>query len=120
MSETMKEIIGQGFAVALAGSVHFGAVYSSMVNDYARLEGKDLSNEAHQKIVVELEDRFQSISEEDEAKFVSNLPDKTRKAYKQIVEDATKRGWNAALMVMNLSLLVIIVLALLVPARKMA
>ena len=31
LSETMKEIVGQGFAVALAGAVLFGAVYGSMV-----------------------------------------------------------------------------------------
>ena len=120
LSETMKEIIGQGFAVALAGSVLFGVVYSAMVNDYARLEGKNLSRQAHLNIVVELEDRFQSISEADEANFVSTLPDKTRKAYKQIVEDAARRGLNAALMVMNISLLVIIGLTLVVPARKTA
>ncbi len=120
LSETMKEIIGQGFAVALAGSVLFGAVYSSMVNDYDRLERKNLTKQEHLEIVVELEDIFQSISEEEEAKFVSTLPDKTRKAYKQIVVKASEGGLKAALMVMNLALLVIIVLALLVPARKPA
>ena len=34
---------------------------------------------------------------EDEAKFVASLPDKTKKAYQQIVEDAGKKGLNAAL-----------------------
>ena len=32
LSETLKEIIGQGFAIAFAGSILFGAVYSSMVD----------------------------------------------------------------------------------------
>ena len=119
LSETLKEIIGQGFAVALAGSVLFGAVYNSMVDDYAKLEGEKLTKSEHQKIVVELEDTFQAISEEDEAKFVASLPDKTKKAYQQIVEDAGKKGLNAALITMNVFLIVIAGLALLVPARKM-
>jgi MFS family permease len=119
LSETMKEIIGQGFAVALAGSILFGAVYGSMTNDFAKLEGENLSKQAHLKIVVELEDTFQSISEEDETKFVSTLPDKTRKAYNQIVENASQKGLNAALMGMNVFLIVILGLTLLVPARKM-
>jgi hypothetical protein len=119
LSETMKEIIGQGFAVALAGSVLFGAVYSAMVDDYARLEGEKLTKSEHQKIVVELEDTFQAISEADEAKFVATLPDKTQKAYQQIVEDAGKKGLNTVLMTMNVFLIVIAGLALLMPARKM-
>jgi len=119
LSETMKEIIGQGFAIALAGSVLFGAVYGSMVNDYARLEGETLTKSEHMKIIVELEDTFQAISEEEEATFVASLPDKTKKAYRQIVEDAGKKGLNAALMTMNVFLVMIAGLALMVPARKM-
>ncbi|MGD9352216.1 MAG: MFS transporter [Desulfobacterales bacterium] len=119
LSETMKEIIGQGFAVALAGSVLFGAVYSSMVDDYAKLEGETLTKSEHIEIVIELEDTFQAISEEDEAKFVVSLPDKTKRAYRKIVESAGKKGLNAALMVMNVFLVVMAGLALLVPARKM-
>lgn len=119
LSETMKEIIGQGFAIALAGSVLFGAVYTSMVNDYATLEGEDLSAGEHLQIVVELEDKFQSISEEDETAFVSRLPEKTREAYDQIVVEAGKNGLKAALLTMNVILFLIIVLTLLVPARRL-
>ena len=119
LSETMKEIIGQGFAVALAGSVLFGAVYTSMVNDYAMLEGVNLSKDEHLQIVVELEDRFQSTSEEDEAAFVATLPEQTRKAYNQIVVDAGKNGLKAALFVMNIILFAIIGLMLLIPAQRL-
>jgi len=119
LSETMKEIIGQGFAIALAGSVLFGAVYGSMVNDYAKLEGETLTKSEHMKIVVELEDTFQAISEEEEATFVASLPDKAKKAYQQIVEDAGKKGLNAALATMNVFLIAIVGLALLVPTSKM-
>lgn len=119
LSETMKEIIGQGFAIALAGSVLFGAVYTSMVNDYATLEGEDLSAGEHLQIVVELEDKFQSISEEDETAFVSRLQEKTREAYDQIVVEAGKNGLKAALLTMNVILFLIIVLTLLVPARRL-
>ena len=119
LSETMKEIIGQGFAVALAGSVLLGAVYTSMVNDYSSLEGVDLTESEHLQIVVELEDKFQSISEEDEAKFVATLPQKTREAYQQIVVEAGKNGLKAALLVMNIILLMIIGLTLLVPAQRL-
>ena len=42
LSETMKEIVGQGFAVALAGAVLFGTVYGSMVDSFEQTEGIDL------------------------------------------------------------------------------
>jgi len=119
LSESIKEIIGQGFAVALAGSILFGAVYSSMVNDYSKMEGVRLSKLEHQQILVELEDTFQGISEAEEAEFVSKLPEKPRKAYAQIVKDASETGLDAALMAMNIVLAIILVLALGVPSRKL-
>ena len=41
LSETLKEIIGQGFAIALAGAILFGTVYSSMVDSFEEIEGLD-------------------------------------------------------------------------------
>ena len=118
VSETAKEIIGQGFAIALAGSVLFGAVYASMVNDYSRLEGITLSDTEHQQIVVELEDVFQEISEKEEEQFLSSLPPKTRAGYPQIVNDAAERGLGAALMVMNIAVAIMLLLTLLLPTTK--
>ena len=60
----MKEIVGQGFAIALAGAVLFGAVYSSMVDSFEKAEGLNLSPAEEQQIVIELEDTFQEISED--------------------------------------------------------
>ena len=119
VSETAKEIIGQGFAIALAGSVLFGAVYASMVDDYSRLEGIPLSGAEHQQIVVELEDIFQEISEKEEEAFVSSLPPKTRAGYPQIVDNAAERGLDAALMVMNIAVAFMLLLSLLLPATKL-
>ena len=118
VSETAKEIIGQGFAIALAGSVLFGAVYASMVDDYSRLEGISLSDAEHQQIVVELEDIFQEISEKEEETFVASLPPKTRAGYPQIVNDAAERGLGAALMMMNGAVAIMLLLSLLLPATK--
>ena len=119
VSETAKEIIGQGFAIAVAGSVLFGAVYASMANDYSRLEGVTLSDAEHQQIVVELEDIFQEISEKEEQAFVSSLPPKTRAGYPQIVNDAAERGLNAALMVMIFAVALMLLLSLLLPGTKL-
>jgi len=119
VSETAKEIIGQGFAIALAGSILFGAVYASMVHDYSRLEGITLSAAEHQQIVVELEDVFLDISEKEEEAFVSSLPPKTRAGYPQIVNDAAEHGLGAALMAMNVAVAVMLLLSLLLPATKL-
>jgi MFS family permease len=118
VSETAKEIIGQGFAIALAGSVLFGAVYTSMVDDYSKLEGVDLSTAAHQEMVVELEDIFQEISEEDEKKFFASLPEKTREGSRQIVHNAAERGLRAALAMMALAVAVMLLLTLFLPMVK--
>jgi MFS family permease len=118
VSETAKEIIGQGFAIALAGSILFGAVYASMVDDYSRLEGITLNDAEHQQIVVELEDIFQEISEKEEEAFVSSLPPKTRAGYPQIVNDAAERGLVAALAVMNVAVVIMLLLSLLLPTIK--
>ena len=118
LSETMKEILGQGFAVAVAGSILFGAVYASMVGSYSELESLDLSPEQHIEIVVELEDTFQSISDQEEAEFVASLPPKTRDVYSNIVTRAAERGLGAALLAMQLFLGVCIILAVLLPGTK--
>ena len=118
LSETMKEILGQGFAVAFAGSILFGAVYASMVGSYSELESLELSPEQHIEIVVELEDRFQSISDQGEAEFVASLPPKTRDVYSDIVTRAGERGLGAALLAMQLFLGLCIFLAVLLPGTK--
>ena len=118
VSETAKEIIGQGLAIALAGSVLFGAVYASMVDDYSRLEGIPLSDAAHQQVVVELEDIFQEIGEKEEEEFISSLPPKTRAGYSQILNDAAERGLGAALMAVGIAAVIMILLSLFLPATK--
>jgi hypothetical protein len=119
LSETLKEILGQGFAIALAGSILFGSVYAFMAQSYADLEGLDLSDEQQESIVLELEDTFQSITEIEEQEWVADLPDKTRQAYSEIVDNASKRALQRALLAMNLFIAVSILLTLLLPARKM-
>jgi MFS family permease len=118
VSETAKEIVGQGFAIALAGSVLFGAVYASMADDYSRLEGISLSDMESQKIVVELEDIFQGISEMEEKAFVAALPQKTRDGYHQIIDDAAVGGLDATMMVMNVTVAIMLLLSLMLPSIK--
>ncbi len=118
VSETAKEIIGQGFAIALAGSILFGAVYTSMVDDYSKLEGIELSSAEHQEIVVQLEDTFQDITEEKENAFISSLPQKTRQGLGQIISDAAEHGLRTALGVMNVGVAIMLLLSLLLPAIK--
>jgi hypothetical protein len=119
LSETMKEVVGQGFAVALAGAVLFGTVYSSMVDSYSELEGVTLSDAQSQEFVIELEDTFQSITEQEETEFVAGLPSATREAYGDIVSNAAESGVRAALLVAQIVLLICAGLALLLPAQKL-
>ncbi len=119
LSETLKEILGQGFAIALAGSILFGSVYTFMADSYAELEGVELSEEARQDIVLELEDTFQSITELEEQEWVEDLPDKTRSAYSEIVDSSAKRALEKALLAMNFFLALSLVLTLFLPAEKL-
>lgn len=118
VSETAKEIIGQGFAIALSGSVLFGAVYASMADDYAKYVGIDLNDAEQQQIVVELEDIFQKIEPKEEQEIVASLPPKIRADYLEVVDSAAERGLNAALMVMNIAVGLMLLLTLLLPATK--
>ena len=104
----------------MAGSVLFGAVYASMVDEYARLEGIELSDAEHQQIVVELEDIFQEITAAEEQAFISTLPSKTREAFPKIVNDAAEEGLGAALFAMNVGVAIMLVLSLLLPAIRLS
>lgn len=119
LSETLKEVVGQGFAVALAGAVLFGTVYATMVDAFEAREGLDLSAAEKQEIVIELEDTFQSITEEQENAFVAALPDSTRNAYGSIVATAAETGVAMAIRVTQIVLLLCVGLALLLPGRKL-
>jgi len=119
LSETMKEIIGQGFAVALAGAILFGTVYNSMAESFAEIENIAMTEEEQEQIVVELEDIFQEISEEEEREFVQSLPETTRSAYNDIVADASVAGVRQALLVTQLVLGLCFILALTLPAKKL-
>ena len=107
------------FAFALAGAVLFGTVYSSMVDSFESLEGLDLPEAEKQSIVIELEDTFQSITEEEESAFVAALPEATRSSYGQIVATAAEAGVVMAIRVTQIVLLICIGLALLLPGRKL-
>ena len=117
LSETLKEIIGQGFAIALAGSVLFGGVYASMADSFSELEGKNYSEEQKTELVVELENVFESISEEEEAEWVSKLPANTKAAYPGIVNNAAESGFRNVMNVMVLCMMLGLVLAFFLPKR---
>lgn len=119
LSETLKEIIGQGFAVALAGSVLFGAVYGSMADQFDNIEKADLTKVDRQEIIVELENTFQEISEAEEKAWVENLPEKTREAYPEIVSRAADAGLKSALFVMMICMGLGLVLSFALPAKRL-
>jgi len=120
LSETLKEVIGQGFAVALAGAILFGTVYSSMADSYNEIENANLSEAERQQIIVELEDTFQEITEAEENAFIQTLPEKTRKAYADIVADSSEKGVRSAIVTTQLILFVCFGLALLLPPKKIS
>ena len=98
----------------------FGAVYGSMVDSFEQAEGFELSAVEGQQIVIELEDTFQEISEDEELSWVAELPENTRVAYKEIIDIAAVKGVRAALNVAAIAVLACLLLALLLPARKLA
>ena len=115
LSETAKEIIGQGFAVAFSGAVLFTAMYGSMAETYATIENIEVTPEEHERMLVELEDIYQDISEAEEAAFVATLPAKTRGAYGDIVDTAGKAGLDAVLFAMAAVMGLCLLLSLALP-----
>ena len=119
LSETLKEVIGQGFAVALAGAILFGTVYNSMVDSFEEQESLQLSEQQKANIVIELEDTFQSISEQEELDWVADLPENTRENYREIVNKSAESGVSMAIRMTQLVLLLCVLLALALPDRKL-
>jgi MFS family permease len=119
LSETLKEIIGQGFAIAFAGSILFGSVYSFTVSGYEATEGIDLSAEQKAEIIVELEDTFQEITEVGEQEFIASLPEKTKNNFQEIVNDSAEKGFKKTLWVLNIFVAVSLVLSFFLPGMKM-
>ena len=119
LSETMKEIIGQGFAIAFAGSILFGSVYSFMATGYETVEGIELTVEQKDEIIVELEDTFQEITEVGEQEFIATLPEKTKNSYQEIVNDSAEKGFKKTLWILNIFVVISLVLSLFLPGMKM-
>lgn len=119
LSETLKEIIGQGFAIAFAGSILFGSVYSLMVDGYENAEGLALSDKDKQEIVVELEDTFQEITEVEEQEWVAELPENTKSTYQEIVNTSAEGAFNKTIWVLNIFIIIAIVLTFFLPGGKL-
>lgn len=120
LSETMKEIIGQGFAVAFAGSILFGGVYSLMVDNYEKIEGLELSQQDKQEIIIELEDTFMEITEVEEQQWVEDeLPEKTKVAYQDIVNKSAEGAFSKTLSILYIVVIACIVLSFFLPGTKM-
>lgn len=119
LSETLKEIIGQGFAIAFAGSVLFGAVYSEMVVGYAEVEQIELSKAERESIIIELEDTFAEITELEEQKFIANLPEKTKNAYQDIVNSSAELAMQKTYWVLNVFVAIALILSLFLPNLKL-
>jgi hypothetical protein len=120
LSETMKEVVGQGFAVALAGAILFGTVYSSMTDSYAEIEGITMDAAEKQQVIIALEDTFQEITEAAEQDYIKTLPENTQQRYTEIVMRASEEGVQAAITMTQFMLLVCFGLAMLLPATKLS
>ena len=119
LSETMKEIIGQGFAIAFAGAVLFGGVYSNMTKEYAKAESIELSEEETNEIILELEDTFQSITPLEEKEFVNSLPENTKNQYKQIVDKSASDAFSSTMDILLIIVVASIVLSVFLPSFKL-
>jgi MFS family permease len=119
LSETLKEILGQGFAIAFAGSILFGSVYAFMADGYETAEGIELSVEQKEEIIIELEDTFQEITEVGEQEFIATLPEKTKNSYQEIVNDSAEKGFKKTLWVLNIFVIISLVLSFFLPGIKM-
>lgn len=120
LSETMKEIIGQGFAIAFAGSVLFGGVYSEMVNGYENAEGIELSESEREEIIVELEDTFTEITEVEEQEFIASLPAKTKTKYQEIVNNSAEKAISKTYNILNIFVGVAFLLSFFLPGLKLS
>ena len=105
--------------MALAGAVLFGTVYNSMVDSFEEQESLQLSEQEKTGMVIELEDTFQSISEQEELDWVADLPENTRENYREIVNKSAESGVSMAIRMTQLVLLLCVLLALALPDRKL-
>ena len=119
LSETMKEIIGQGFAIAFAGAVLFGSVYTNMTNEYEKVESIDLSIVEENEIMLELEDTFQSITPAEEQEIIKTLPEKTQLAYQDIVNTSAVNAFTRTLLILDIFTIICIIFSFFLPNFKM-
>ena len=119
LSETMKEIIGQGFAIAFAGAVLFGSVYTNMTNEYEKVESIDLSIVEENEIMLELEDTFQSITPAEEQEIIKTLPEKTQLAYQDIVNTSAVNAFTRTLLILDIFTVICIIFSFFLPNFKM-
>lgn len=119
LSETMKEILGQGFAIAFAGAILFTGVYSNMVDSYQKVESIQLTQTEQSKLVVELEDTFNSITPVQEQEYIKKLPQKTQNAYQEIVNSSAEKALQNTVYTLVLSALLALILTLFLPNFKL-
>ncbi|MBB6462538.1 MFS transporter [Flammeovirga kamogawensis] len=120
LSETMKEIVGQGFAIAFAGSILFGSVYTNMVDGYEATEELQLSKIDKEAIIIELEDTFMEITPEQEKTWVQEqLPEKTKEAYQEIVNASAEKAFQDTFIIVSIFTLISLVLSFLLPGMKL-
>lgn len=119
LSETMKEILGQGFAIAFAGAILFTGVYSNMVDSYQKVETITLTEAQKSKIVVELEDTFNNITPVQEQAYIKKLPKKTQNAYQEIVNRSAEKALQNTVYILALFALLALILTLFLPTFKL-
>ncbi|WP_082795697.1 MFS transporter [Flammeovirga sp. SJP92] len=120
LSETMKEIVGQGFAIAFAGSILFGAVYSNMVDNYEKIEELQITKEDKEDIIIELEDTFMEITPEQEKVWVNEqLSEKTKEAYQQIVNNSAENAFRHTFWIVSIFTVISLLLSFFLPGMKL-
>ena len=116
MSHLLKTLI---IAIAFAGSILFGSVYSFMATGYETAEGIDLSEGQKEEIIIELEDTFLEITEVGEQEFIASLPEKTKISYQEIVNDSAEKAFKKTLWILNIFVVISVLLSFFLPGMKM-
>ena len=119
VSETSKEILGQGFAIAFAGAILFTGVYSNMVDSYQKVESITLTQTQHSEIIVELEDTFNNITPVQEQAYIKKLPQKTQDSFQEIVDSSAEKALQNTVYILALFALLALILALFLPNIKL-
>ena len=90
-----------------------------MVTTYEETEKIELSDAEEAAIIGELEDTFSEISEFEENEFISQLPQKTKESYQEIVNTSAEKAMKKTYMVLLVFIGIALLLSFFLPSIKL-